>query len=197
VLVKNLTIGCTSGLRLVRRWEGRFFYPTVMPCWLNNPRAICEYTRFIRFVKPCPKIILGRSVGIGGILKNPIKPSNFCRKSQGRLSPAPQSSQGFPPTETRGGRYRHKALGRVSGASLAVLSISVSSQGPKRCFSKGFGRTDQGNQLAIAGDADRFAARGAPDQFRKLLSCFVQTDHSHVSSLSSDDSHLRKECLPS
>ena len=23
------------------------------PAWLNNPRAICEYTRFIRFVKPC------------------------------------------------------------------------------------------------------------------------------------------------
>ena len=95
------------------------------------------------------------------------------------------------------GRHRHKALGRVSGASLALLSISDSIEGPKRCFSKGFGRTDQGDQLAIAGDADRFAARGAPDQFRKLLSCFVQTDHSHVSSLSSDDSHLRKECLPS
>jgi hypothetical protein len=102
VLVKNLTIGCTSGLRLVQRWEGRFFYPTVMPCWLNNPRAICEYTRFIRFVKPCPKIILGPAVGIGGILKNPIKPWNFSRKSQGRLSVAPRSLQGIPRIETRG-----------------------------------------------------------------------------------------------
>ena len=38
------------GLTLGRR----FFYPTVMPCWLNNPRAICEYTRIADFVKCSP-----------------------------------------------------------------------------------------------------------------------------------------------
>jgi hypothetical protein len=29
----------------------RFFDPTVMPCWLNYPRAICKYTDFSVFVK--------------------------------------------------------------------------------------------------------------------------------------------------
>src|ERR1700676_4433368 len=35
----------------------RFFDPTVMPCWLNNPRAICKYTQFSVFVKS-PAIII-------------------------------------------------------------------------------------------------------------------------------------------
>jgi hypothetical protein len=34
----------------------RFFDPTVMPCRLRYPRAICEYTRFHGFVKPVPKL---------------------------------------------------------------------------------------------------------------------------------------------
>jgi len=29
----------------------RFFDPTVMPYWLNYPRAICKYTHFSVFVK--------------------------------------------------------------------------------------------------------------------------------------------------
>jgi hypothetical protein len=36
----------------------RFFDPTVMPCRLRYPRAICEYTRFHGFVKPRSQIIL-------------------------------------------------------------------------------------------------------------------------------------------
>ena len=36
----------------------RFFYPTVMPCWLNNPQAICEYTRNTGFVKRSSKRFL-------------------------------------------------------------------------------------------------------------------------------------------
>src|SRR4029077_2273428 len=40
---------------------GRRFDPTVMPCWLNYPRATCKYTRFPQSVKPPTKTILGPS----------------------------------------------------------------------------------------------------------------------------------------
>ena len=39
------------------------------PAWLNNPRAICEYTRNIGFVKPSSKIISGPAVNFGGLLE--------------------------------------------------------------------------------------------------------------------------------
>jgi hypothetical protein len=101
---------------LVQRWEGRFFYPTVMPCWLNNPRAICEYTRFIRFVKPSPKIIFGRAVGIGGLLKKAIKPRHFLEKTQTHF---------YLLFNFREGLLGQKAEGRMSTQSLLESSDLV------------------------------------------------------------------------
>ena len=40
----------------------RFFDPTVMPCWLNYPRAICKYTDFSVSVKSSAIIIFGNPV---------------------------------------------------------------------------------------------------------------------------------------
>src|SRR5271167_5068395 len=51
VLVKNLTIGSTSWPSLGITLGRRFFDPTVMPCWLSYPRAICNYTDFSLSVK--------------------------------------------------------------------------------------------------------------------------------------------------
>jgi hypothetical protein len=155
----------------------------VMPCWLNNPRAICEYTRNMGFVKPSPKIILRVAVGIGGILENRNKTATFLKKARLIFTSHSILAKGSYPVEPR---------------NLPVLSVSVPIERPERRLLKCFGfspariladkglcdfdRTDQSDELAVAGDADCFAAFGAPDQFRKLLSCFVQTDHSHMSS---------------
>jgi hypothetical protein len=49
------------------------------PAWLNYPRAICEYTRIMGFVKRSEKLFLGLSVNFGGLRKSPIKSRGFAR----------------------------------------------------------------------------------------------------------------------
>ena len=49
------------------------------PAWLNYPRAICEYTRIMGFVKRSEKLFLGLSVNFGGLRKTSIKSRVFAR----------------------------------------------------------------------------------------------------------------------
>jgi hypothetical protein len=46
VLVKNLTIGSTSGLRLILRWEDASFDPTVTPLQAQLPPSHLQVYKF-------------------------------------------------------------------------------------------------------------------------------------------------------